>query len=511
MSGELDLELPDEIGSIGELPSPPGVVVEILRLTRDDDAGVDDFVRVISKDPALAAKLIQLSNSSMFAVGTTVETIERACVLVGLQTVQIMALSFSLTSWSPGQDSGTAFSLKEYWARSLIAAVAGRSFSKRLRRGLDDEAFLCGLLSQIGLLAILQSQPDAYAPVLERSEDGWPSRETEAELLGYDRACVGAALLQSWGLPSTICLSVRYVGETGSLPAAADDELRRMVELLRLAELTTSLLRGESKGSALAALRSTAETAGLSEDELDAVLTDLETEISETAELLDVELEAGASHSEILEAARQQVMRISLGTAADLKQAERRAHTLEDENRELAEKASKDKLTGIPNRASFDEILAAGIERQREGAHPGALGLLMIDADHFKRFNDEHGHLAGDEVLKMIARILGDATRVNDVPARYGGEEFAVIVPAVMPGGLEIVAERVRQAIEFETLRHDGKQLEVTVSIGGACLGRAGSASDAAKLIEAADERLYEAKHAGRNRCAIAHEVLHLA
>lgn len=503
-----DLKLPDVIGKAEDLPSPPGVIVEILRLTKDEDSGIDDFAKVIAGDPVLAAKLIKLSNSSMFSFGGEVKTLSRACVLLGLKTVQLMALSFSLTDAAPASDGDTEFSLDEYWARSLITAVAGRAFSKQLKHRLDDEAFLCGLLSQIGQLAILRSMPDEYRSVLKRSEGEWPTRETEYDVLGFDRFTVGAALLQTWGLPTPIYLSIAYASRPDDLPADTNDELRRLVEILRAAELTATVLRNESKGDALGALRDVAESAGIDGDELDAMLDGLDGDITEAAELLDVNLDPGASHAEILDDARQQVMRISLGAAADLHRAEQRAKNLAHENRELAEKASKDELTGIPNRAGFDEILAAELAAKIDGNDTRALGLLMIDADHFKLFNDTHGHRTGDEVLRAIGDILDRITRGSDVPARYGGEEFAVIAPGATPEGLETLAERLRKAIESETIDHEGLQLQVTVSIGGACLDKAGNQNDAARLIEAADQRLYEAKRNGRNCYVIAQERL---
>jgi diguanylate cyclase (GGDEF)-like protein len=509
-SGEIELTLPDAIGKAENLPSPPGVIVEVLRLSKDDDAGLDDFAQIISGDPALAAKLIKLSNSSMFSVGGEVKTLERACVLLGLKTVQLMALSFSLTNAAPESDAGTGFALKEYWVRSLIMAVAGRTFSNRVGYRLDDEAFLCGLLSQLGQLAILQCMPDAYRTVIERSEGAWPTHETETDVLGFDRSSIGAALLQSWGLPAPICLSIAYTHRPEELPDDANEEVRRLVDILRAAEQTVGVLRGRSKGEALGSLRAIAESAGIDAAGLDTMLEELEDAIVEMAEMLDVELESTASHAEILEDARQQVMRISLGTAADRHQAERRAHNLVTENRVLAEKASKDELTGIPNRAGFDEVLAAELEARQAGSRRDALGILMIDADHFKQFNDTHGHRAGDEVLRTIGRLLEQTTRDSDVPARYGGEEFAIIAPSVTPENLTIIAERLREAIELETIDFEGTRLQVTVSIGGACSSDIRSAADTARLIEEADQRLYRAKEDGRNRSVVEGQVLRL-
>ena len=508
MSDSLALRLPDAIRTSEDLPSPPGVVVEVLRLSKDERAGLDEFARVISGDPALAAKLIKLSNSSLFSVGHDVTTLERACVLLGLKTVQLMALSFSMMETAGASEPEGGFAFEEYWTRCLCAAVAGRAFSAQLGWNLDDEAFLCGLLSQIGQLAILQSMPDAYRSVLDRTPQGWPTRETERDVLGFDRSEVGAALLQDWGLPTPVCLSIAFSHRSEELPSDAPDDVRRLTLLMRAAELTANVLLDESKHEPLVALRDVATSAGLGEEDLDALLDGLDEELLAMAAVLDLELEPSISRAEIMDDARKQAMRISLGAAADLHQAERRADHLALENRALAQKASKDELTGIPNRAGFDEILADEIAALKDGSRPGPLGLLMLDADHFKRFNDSYGHRAGDEVLRTLGRVLMEATRETDVPARYGGEEFAVIAPATSPEGLETLAERLRQTIEAESVVHGGAQLRVTVSIGGASLADAGSQDATGLLVETADQSLYEAKHAGRNRCMVAAEPI---
>ncbi len=508
MSVSLDLELPRALEQADGLPSMPGVVVEVLRLAKDEEAGIPDFARVISGDPALAAKLLKVSNSSMFGIGQEVKTLDRACMVLGLKTVQLMALSFSLRASVQASDGPW---LKEYWARSLISAVAGRRFSRHLNLGVHDEAFLCGLLSQLGHLVLMQCRPEEYGRMHEQCAGHWPSAELQKEVLGFECAAVGAALLKSWELPEPVYLSIALAERREELPDDCGEELRFLVQTLRHADLTARVFRDEGKGESLQALRESAAEAGLASAELSALLDGLEAEISETAALLDVDFEPDYSPADILEDARQQVMRISLGAAADLQQAERRAHNLESKNRELAERASTDELTGIPNRAGFDAVLHAELAARARQRKPKALGMVLIDADHFKQFNDTHGHRAGDQVLRTIGRTLDQVCRGTDVPARYGGEEFAVIAPEVTPEGLRILSERIRQAIEGKAIEFDGKTLQVTVSIGGACLAESKGPQDGDALVEAADQRLYEAKRAGRNRCDVMPDILRLA
>ena len=172
---------------------------------------------------------------------------------------------------------------------------------------------------------------------------------------------------------------------------------------------------------------------------------------------------------------------------------------------ELQRLATRDGLTSIANRRSFDETL--NTEWRRASRESRALSLLMIDVDFFKPYNDTYGHQSGDDCLRQIAAAMtGVVKRASDCVARYGGEEFSILMPATELGGARIVAERIRAAVEALRLPHSGSAVaeHVTVSIGVACMHIAAGGEPAAQLIAAADAALYRAKHAGRNRIELA-------
>jgi diguanylate cyclase (GGDEF)-like protein len=169
---------------------------------------------------------------------------------------------------------------------------------------------------------------------------------------------------------------------------------------------------------------------------------------------------------------------------------------LTEKTRLLQFQASHDALTGLWNRKAVCDML----EREYEiAARSGdRVGVMMLDADHFKRINDTHGHLAGDAVLKELAARIRSAIRSTDLTGRYGGEEFLVVLPGCTPEVIHTCAERVRAAVADTHIAAGDVDLAVTVSIGTAILDpRANTPRDA---LSAADGALYEAKHSGRNR-----------
>ena len=162
---------------------------------------------------------------------------------------------------------------------------------------------------------------------------------------------------------------------------------------------------------------------------------------------------------------------------------------------ELRVQARIDGLTRIPNRAAFDERLREYLALfERSGL---AFTLLLLDIDHFKRINDEYGHINGDRILRGVATKIADSIRTNDFAARYGGEEFAVIFPGTGLMEALTVAERMRQDLAKTNFRMDDKSLRMTVSGG---LAECSEGMKVDTLLETADRALYQAKNEGRNR-----------
>ncbi|MFL0196246.1 diguanylate cyclase [Clostridium sp. WILCCON 0269] len=174
---------------------------------------------------------------------------------------------------------------------------------------------------------------------------------------------------------------------------------------------------------------------------------------------------------------------------------------LRADNHKLETLSIRDGLTGIPNRRHFDEHLGASVRNSLRSGKP--LSLIMADIDYFKLYNDNYGHLAGDDCLVKVARIIeSNARRPLDLVARYGGEEFAVILPETDKNGAIIVAEEIRKNIRQLALPHEYSKVSpfITLSMGIATIiPNLGGACTAEELIDRADKALYRAKASGRN------------
>jgi diguanylate cyclase (GGDEF)-like protein len=184
------------------------------------------------------------------------------------------------------------------------------------------------------------------------------------------------------------------------------------------------------------------------------------------------------------------VLKLRVQNQIDLKRAKDELHRL----------VATDALTGLANRRRFDEVLEH--ESRRLARTATALSLILIDIDHFKSFNDLYGHIAGDDCLREVARVVsGVVNRAADLASRYGGEEFVCVLPETEAAGALIIADRLRSGIAGLNIPHGRSDVadHVTVSIGVAT-GRCRAGQSPLVLLGHADEQLYAAKHGGRDR-----------
>jgi diguanylate cyclase (GGDEF)-like protein len=216
-------------------------------------------------------------------------------------------------------------------------------------------------------------------------------------------------------------------------------------------------------------------------------LTDLEDLNHETAKRLDNAL----AQLEVARSALQEEVEKRIWAETELTRA----------NLQLRDRAVRDALTGVHNRGYLEESLAREEARARRSGLP--LGVMMIDIDHFKRFNDTHGHAAGDAVLRTVGQYVLSLTRGEDIFCRYGGEEFVLIMIDTTERAVWERAEALRAGVQAIAIEHDGRAIgPITLSIGVAMIPD--HAPDGQAALAAADAALYRAKQGGRNRVEMA-------
>lgn len=490
-----DISIDDVVSRFSDLPTLAPVAVEVIRLAEDDDASIGDMADVISNDPGLAARLLRLANSAAYNRGQEVTNLRTAAGLMGIHTLKMVTLGFTLVA----DLSTEQFDSTLVWRRSLATSVLARQFAGDCNAELADDAFVAGLLANIGKLALAGEA--AYTDWI-KAFGPWMSRSQELDLLGFTSDEVTARILDGWGLPPSLSAAVRHRG--GPLDDVCQTEL---AAILRVADnAATLILVGDDAGRASAMDSLTASAAahlGLTIGEVELIINDLGPELNDIAGTFQFEAISSRPVEEIIRTAQSQLARLGLDLASMLSEEKHRNESLIELNRQLKNEASTDALTGLPNRRTFDAYLSNQIAGRIRNPRQSMLGLIMFDLDKFKSINDSFGHSVGDEVLDEFGRRLLECSRRGELAARIGGEEFALVLPDVESAAeLGGAAERIRGLIGSQPVSTAVGPLTVTASVGGAVVRSVG-ADTSLLLFQAADKALYAAKEAGRDRVEI--------
>lgn len=482
------------IAAYGDLPTLAPVAVEVLRLSDDQRATLEDIAEVIRRDPGLASQLLRVANSPMYGMGGEITSLARAGAVLGLRTVKLLSLSFSVVT-RPAQGDEAALMV---WRHTLVTSAIAQNLARRREPRLADECFIAGLLADMGRLALAE---EPHYVAARTAAGGWLDADAERAAIGITSNEITAQILAGWSLPAVLAQAISHVDR----PDAIDGPGQRVARILAVADAAARLLIAE-EDAAPAALEKYNEIAALhlraGDEEVEQLLIDAGSAVAETAAMFQTESPTELPVSDLLSRAKDGLSRLTLDMVAALSQEEHRAAELASENQRLASEAATDVLTGLPNRRSYEDTIDREIANRMRNPQPTALGLLLMDLDKFKSVNDAHGHQVGDDVLRAFAARLGLHTRRNEFAARVGGEEFVVIIPVTDAAEIPLAAERFRAAVAAEPFETGIGPLDVTVSIGVASTVHIHH-DVARELYEAADKALYEAKESGRDRFAV--------
>jgi diguanylate cyclase (GGDEF)-like protein len=607
-----------------QLPSPRGVALAVLELSRRENVTLGEIARVVQTDPALSSRLIKLANTGS-RIARPVVSLQEAVVRQGMSTVRQLALGFSLLDQ---YRSGTcpSFDYQAYWSHSLLMGLAMQALADRVRVAAADELFICGLLAQIGRLALATAYSAEYDAVLKQNQADLSQSLTALEraALETDHTELGNVMMAEWGIPKPFTEPLAHYEDSEPPGHPNDSRSESLVLMLRLSHSLADLgLADESRRPQLArAWVEQAEALDIKPEQAGFFIDEVIASWKEWGDLLKIpvttlppfaEIERGDDEPHEHETplrivvansnafSRRKIMALLVENSAHivypadngnaalaltmevlphviiahfnlpgldgpelchaLRETEegRRMHILlmSDEhgeeqlirayevgadgyapgsissaglrtrlgaaqrfvqlqnawerdraqlrqiaaelavaNRRLANAALTDLLTGLPNRRSAMDQLDQAWSGALRANQP--LAVMVIDVDHFKHINDSYGHATGDHVLREVADVLRQSARRGDSVCRIGGEEFLVICPNTDLKAAVLSAERLRATLASHPITIGTGQGRVTISIGVAA--RHDNTLDTDALVRLADQALYTAKQAGRNR-----------
>jgi diguanylate cyclase (GGDEF)-like protein len=475
-----------------EMDSPLSpAALQIVREALKAEASPASLAHLAEQDPAFALRIIAFVNSAASGVTRRVSNVRQAAALLGVRGLRSLGMSLALADMLPvGPGSETLL------ANSLRRAIAAQLLAERLGETERDTYFTVGLFLEAGLLA--RARDDLAGAVQV-------ARVPASDRLLFERAfgvvehpTRGAELAEAFGLPEATIQAIRSHHD----PEPPDTVVGRVAWLCeRIAAVWECGDVTHARGVALAACA----RLGLSENDFTSVVHRIPELVTAVSSAFEREVGDQKTYESMLVDVNRGLVELTNSYEAVVRQLEVLLEEKEELTRRLGEAndqlerlAHTDALTGLANKRSLEQALIRDLARaDRDKTY---LSVVIADADHFKQVNDRFGHPVGDLVLKRFAKILSAKLRTGDLATRYGGEEFMLILPGTNAFGAKLAAERIRRAMEQTPIEGPQGPFTVTISFGVASVCGPGCAGSSKQIIEQADQALYAAKKAGRNR-----------
>jgi len=488
-------ELEATLAHCRNLPSPPAIALRVIELAQDPEVDMAATASVIALDMALSARMLRIANSPLYASRRRIENLGQALTMLGLNAALSLALGFSMVQ-GLRRAFGDSDSHERLWKRSVLCALAARVLGQARGLRKPEELMLSGLLQDIGMLALLKTAPDRYTSVLAAAPEAAALVLAEQAEFGGDHAEIGAWLARQWHLPEYLC---NAIARSEAEPNPAEP----FAACVALSGCVADIWLGEDPLAARELAQQRVQSVlQLDRERFEKVLERIAEMLPDVAGLFDVRIAHPEAIESIFDQARELATLRNLRELQQLAEARRQADESEHRARHLAEQASRDALTGVYNRHQLGPTLEHEFDISLRHGWP--LSIAFIDLDDFKRVNDVHGHLVGDEVLRNFAQSLQRLLRNSDTVARFGGEEFLVILPNTNAEAALAVVQRVlAETVRVPMAQLESGPLHITFSAGLATQGDGRSFDHVDGLVKAADDVLYRSKHRGRNRVTV--------
>ncbi len=495
-----ELKTIDRLLDDPNVPTLPAVALRVLDQVSRPDCDIDAVTEIIKQDPALCGLMLKTLNSALYTFSRPVSSVDKALVMLGLTRVRSLILT--LYMFALGRSTPVSPMLKDFWKSSVVGATVTRELAVLCGRRDPESDLLSALMRDLGQIVLIQSYDD-YSKVFERA-NGHHNYELcllEADAYGMSHAEVSAEMLKRWRLPEAMTQAVAYHHNPMDLAEANQDTQERVSLLGFTSLLTEFLFTPEMPGVREHLFSEANEIFGIDEKRLIEICVPLGQKAHKMAELMNLDIGPVQNCMGVLMAANQELVRLTIQSNMELLHVEQNKQKAEAEAANWKEKATRDLLTGLYNRAYFLDRLAFVMEDAEKGC--STVGLLFIDLDGFKPINDTFGHDAGDVTLREVANELRQNLRENDILARFGGDEFCVLLPDTTPEGVKIVGDRIISLLNNLPLEFNGKKAKIGASIGAAYCTPWIEPCESDALLKNADEAMYEAKKGGKNRTVV--------
>ncbi len=488
--------LRQRIESAQHLPTSMSVAVQVVDRCREPDTGCADLAELVATDPSLCSRFLSLANSAWFGLSRKITRINQAVSLLGVSNAKSLCVAHSLTGlyhgWNLGEDDTQAF-----WQASLLKACAGEVLTKGFAEDWSEDTFTLGLLQDIGVALMVSCDRVEYAALLQNETVGLADRlEHEQNVFGMDHTEVGAQLAETIGLPQPFPEAIRQHHRGMDAPT----DMNRRTDPIGLAmgffphDYRCWSQKDFQALDILIGAKFSSHWAGAKQ-----LSDDVQLRFNAMMELFSDGNGSGSSLQELTNRACLILSQTSTNLilenqklSADNQYLTRHMLDTESKHRDAEERATHDALTGLLNRDGFARESAAMLHAARSGNR--SLVLALFDLDHFKTFNDNHGHACGDEVLQTVARRLQSVVRGRELICRWGGDEFLIMLEGLSRKDSHLAVERMVTAVSDNPISWRGIQLNVSISVGIEWIESVAPAFNLDEYIERVDIAMYRNK-----------------
>lgn len=442
-----------------KIPSLPAIAIKVIELTSDESVTMAKLAATIQNDQGLASKILKTINSAFYGLSRPCTTLAQAQIMLGLNAVKTLALGFSLVS-SVKDASGEDFDYETYWRRGLYSGVASRIIADATKAADPEEAFLGGLMQDIGMIALQAALGPSYARIVNSVSHERLLR-AEVEEIEITHPLVGSMLASRWRLPDPMLMCIKHHAQ----PSTAPPEFARIVQCVAIGNLAAATLMTEEPVRPMRQyLERCEQWFSIPRARAEELLGGIVKGAKEVAKLLELPGGKFPSAQGIIEMANDHLVDLALRNDQEVEQTARR-------NAQLEQAVLKDEQTGLATLRKFTLELQAQFDRAR--AEPdNDFSIIMLDIDGLGELNDQLGREAGDAVITGFARrLLQRFEPRRNLIARIGGDEFGILMARVNREEASRLAEDFRKSLAEAPIEMTGCDaapgaLSIKVSVG---------------------------------------------